>query len=84
MLKNQFPSCHKPEQSIRLFFTVEMIYKKRIHTIHADLPPSKRDICQRNNDVKFIKVDAALHPIPVKSKVWYQVYTVTVDLSILG
>ena len=29
------------------------------------------DVCQRNNDVKFIKADAALHPIPVKSKVWY-------------
>ena len=29
------------------------------------------DICQRNNDVKFIKADVALHPIPVKSKVWY-------------
>ena len=32
------------------------------------------DVCQRNNDVKFIKADAALHPIPAKSKVWYQVY----------
>ena len=32
------------------------------------------DVCQRNNDVKFIKADTALHPIPVKSKVWYQVH----------
>ena len=31
------------------------------------------DDCQRNNDVKFSKTNAALHPIPVTSKVWYQV-----------
>lgn len=28
------------------------------------------EVCQRTNDSKFIKSDATLHPIPVKSKVW--------------
>ena len=31
------------------------------------------EVCQRTNDVKFQKVTAPLHPIPVKSKVWNQV-----------
>ena len=29
--------------------------------------------CQMTNDAKFQKAPAALHPIPVKSKVWHQV-----------
>ena len=28
------------------------------------------DTCQRANDTKFSNIDAALHPIPVESKVW--------------
>ena len=31
------------------------------------------DVCQRTNDVKFVKHSATLHPIPVKPKVWNQV-----------
>ena len=31
------------------------------------------DVCQRTNDVKFVKHSATLHPIPVKLKVWNQV-----------
>ena len=31
------------------------------------------NICQRNNDAKFSKQGAALHPIPVKPEVWRQV-----------
>ena len=31
------------------------------------------DICQRTNDAKFVRTDASLHPIPIKSRVWYQV-----------
>ena len=33
------------------------------------------ETCQRVNDAKFVKVDAALHPIPVKSEVWNQVHS---------
>ena len=32
------------------------------------------DVCQRTNDAKFVKVDAALHPIPIKPNVWSQVF----------
>ena len=31
------------------------------------------DTCQRSNDAKFVKTDASLHPIPIKSRVWDQV-----------
>lgn len=31
------------------------------------------DVCQRTNDVKFMKSAAPLHPIPIKPKVWRQV-----------
>ena len=34
------------------------------------------DVCQRTNDVKFMKTDACLHPIPVQPKVWSQVHAV--------
>ena len=34
------------------------------------------ETCQRVNDAKFIMVDAALHPIPVKSQVWNQVHCI--------
>ena len=30
-------------------------------------------VCQTTNDAKFVKQGAALHPIPVKPKVWRQV-----------
>ena len=33
------------------------------------------ETCQRVNDAKFIMVDAALHPIPVKSQVWNHICT---------
>ena len=32
------------------------------------------DVCQRTSDAKFVKVDAALHPIPIKPNVWSQVF----------
>ena len=31
--------------------------------------------CQRTNDTKFQKSTASLHPIPVKSRVWNQVFS---------
>ena len=31
------------------------------------------DTCQSSNDAKFVKTDASLHPIPLKSRVWDQV-----------
>ena len=31
------------------------------------------DTCQRSNDAKFVKTDASLLPIPIKSRVWDQV-----------
>ena len=31
------------------------------------------DTCQRSNDARFVKTDASLHPIPIKSRVWDQV-----------
>ena len=31
------------------------------------------DVCQCTNDVKCMKTDACLHPIPVQPKVWSQV-----------
>ena len=35
--------------------------------------------CQVNNDAKFSKKTASLHPVPVKSKVWNQVYIFIYD-----
>ena len=28
------------------------------------------DTCQRTNDANFVKADASLHPILIKSRVW--------------
>ena len=33
-------------------------------------------MCQSTNDVKFMKTDACLHPIPAQPKVWSQVCAV--------
>ena len=31
------------------------------------------EVCQKTNDVKFMKATAPLHPIPVPQEVWKQV-----------
>ena len=39
------------------------------------------DTCQRTNDAKFQKQAVPLHPIPVKSKVWNQIYYMGVSIA---
>ena len=36
------------------------------------------DVCQRMNDVKFVKAKCELHPIPVKAEVWNMVKSYTI------
>ena len=40
------------------------------------------DVCQRCNDAKFVKANAALHPIPVKPKVWQQVLCLVIAKTV--
>ena len=39
--------------------------------------------CRSVNDAIFIKVGAALHPIPVKSQVWNQVHCMCTNAHVL-